>query len=286
MNKLLYDTLVHCHNNGDVVITFNRIKRLLSQSSCELEDDKKNFYSLFQLLKLGLIDSVGNNSFSLTPSSFIKYNRKKLTLGVNLPADVVIKNKNYIVGSYLGLTLFNHLHLDSVNYELLESEFNFESNISQLCTKNTIISNWNSIELQDIGKIEKIKKYDAIRHQWSTVAKFNNRYGLYKVYIHNQFNYYYLLCQNNKKFKIGKEEYEKINTLKLTNANNAFFKYNQEKKLLYLKNYFTYPIYLYKLLLLNHIMNTRTFPLNNQFKLNPIHFKKIVKIMSINYQMV
>lgn len=284
MNTFLYHTFIHWHNKGDIIISFNKIKRVLSQNINDFENNKTNFNSLFQLLKLGLIDKSGKNSYSLSPSSLITYASKNSTLGINLPSAIISKNKDLVIDSYLGLTLFKGIHIDSLEYDLIETEFCFDSSISQLNPIHSIISKWEPVEFYELGKIIKLEIYNPINNKWSNTNEINRNNTLYKIYIHNQFNYSYAYFYKNKYFKLEKEDYEKVNSLKLLKGNKAFLKYNQELNLLYLKRYFTYPVYLYKLLFLNHIMNKGEFPLNNQFEIKEKHFTKITKKLTLNYE--
>jgi hypothetical protein len=145
------------------------------------------------------------------------------------------------------------------------------------------VKNWKPTSYNDLGQITKIEKYNQKECKWHSVKDINENISLYKFYINNDNYFKYLFKYSGKFFLIEPSEYEKINTLKLINSNKSLFKYDKISNEIKLKPYHTYPIYLNKILLLNHIMETEEIPTNNHFKIELKQFIKIAKIFNLNY---
>lgn len=283
MVGLLYDIFVYNYNIGEKTISFDRIKRLLSNNISDFENDKLNFDCLFQLLKLGLIDKAENNRYSLSNTSIITNAKNNFTIGVNFPEEILKKNNHLIKQQYLGLTIFEGSNVDIIDYEANKMCFILSNCIDLLQPFKALIINWKPVDFNDIGLITKVENYNSDRCTWEKCKDGIENNKLYKCYLYNENYFKYLFMNKNKCFLIDPDEYEKVNTLKLINSNKSLFKFNRLSSEIKLKSYYTYPVYLYKIMFLNHVMQTGDIPVNNQFKIELKQFLKISKILNLNY---
>ena len=283
MVELLYNIFVYSYNTGEKSLSFDRIKRLLSNNISDFENNKLNYNFLFQLLNLGIIDKTEKNKYSLSDTIFISNSKSKITLGVNIPEQILKANSNLILKQYLGLTIFKSENINFYDYEIIKMVYDLEKSISMLEPIKSIVKNWKPTTYNDLGQITKIEKYNPIKCKWHNVNDANENISLYKFYTNSDNYFKYLFKYSGKYFLIEPYEYEKINTLKLINSNKALFKFDNISKEIKLKTYHTYPTYLNKILLLNHIMETEEIPTNNHFKIELKHFIKIAKTFNLNY---
>lgn len=286
MDELLYHIFVYEQNNGRGSISFDRIKRLISNNITEYENIKQNYNYLFNLLKLGIIDKVENNKYALSNSVLIIDTDSNITIGVNIPKNVLDINSNLIKKQYLGLTIFNGININEIKYEIYKMYFDFDKIVSLLNPLTSIVKQWEEVKLNELGQINKIEKYNPINCKWEIKLEIsNNNNSVFRIYLFNNNFYKYLFFYKNKYYLIESYEYEKLNTIKLIGCNESLFKYNRSTKVLKLKSYYTYPVYLYKILFLNHIMNTGDFSLNNQFIIDQRQFTKIAKTLNLKYKL-
>ncbi len=285
MDELLYHIFVFEQNNGRGSISFDRIKRLLSNNINEYENIKQNYNYLFKLLKFGIIDKVEKNKYALSNSVLIVDPNSDITLGVNIPKNVLDINIHLVRKQYLGLTIFNGININDIDYEIDKMCYDFEKIVSILNTLSSIVKQWDEINLNEVGKINKLEKYNHTSCKWENIKEVKDTNSIYKLYLFNSSFYKYLFFFKNKYYLIEPFEFEKLNTLKLINNNESLFKYNSSTKVLKLKSYYTYPVYLYKILFLIHIINTGDFSLNNQFFVNQIQFSKITKTLNLKYKL-
>lgn len=283
MVELLYQIFVYNYNAGEKSISFDRIKRLLSNNIEEFENYKLNYNYLFQLLKLGIIDKVEKNRYSLSNTLLITNSKNNFTIGVNFPDELLKINNDLIKQQYLGLAIFKGNNINIADYDFNNMAFDFDKIITQLNPVNSMVKNWNPDEENELGQITKLEKYNPLKCKYENVKDIEENNTLYKYFLHNGNYFKYLFFYKNKYYSIEPYEYEKVNTLKLLNGNKSLFKYKTKSNLLKLKTYYTYPTYLYKILLLNHIINTGEIPINNQFKIEFKQFSKIIKILNLNY---
>lgn len=283
MVELLYNIFVYGYNIGEKSLSFDSIKRLLSNNISDFENNKLNYNYLFQLLNLGIIDKVEENRYSLSNTILITNSKSKIALGVNIPEQILKANNNLILQQYLGLTIFENKNINFYDYEINKMVYDLEKSIAELHPIKSIVKNWKPTTYNDLGQITKIEKYNPIKCKWHNVNDANENISLYKFYIHNENYFKYLFKYSEKYFLIEPSEYEKTNTLKLINSNKALFKFDKISKEIKLKAYHTYPTYLNKILLLNHIMETEEIPTNNHFKIELKQFIKIAKIFNLNY---
>lgn len=283
MVELLYNIFVYSYNIGEKSLSFDRIKRLLSNNISDFENNKLNYNFLFQLLNLGIIDKTEKNKYSLSNTILITNSKSRITLGVNIPEQILKTNNNLILQQYLGLTIFNSENINFCDFEIIKMVYDLEKSISILQPIKSIVKNWKPTTYNNLGQITKIEKYNQQECKWHSVKDVNENISLYKFYINNDNYFKYLFKYSGKYFLIEPSEYEKINTLKLINSNKSLFKYDKISNEIKLKPYHTYPIYLNKILLLNHIMETEEIPTNNHFKIELKQFIKIAKTFNLNY---
>ncbi|WP_140485881.1 hypothetical protein [Flavobacterium sp. GSA192] len=256
---------------------------MLSNNILDFENDKLNFDCLFQLLKLGVIDRAEKNRYSLSTTSIITNTKNNFAIGVNLPEEILKKNNHLIKKQYLGLTIFEEADINTLDYEVNKMVFVLNNGINLLQPVKTLIKKWESVDFNDLGLITKVENYNSDKCTWEKSNDSIKNNKLYKCYLHNGNYFKYLFINKNKCFLIEPDEYEKTNTLKLRNSNKSLFKYNRLSGEIKLKSYYTYPVYLYKIMLLNHIMQTGDIPINNQFRIELKQFLKISKILNLNY---
>lgn len=283
MVGLLYNIFVYNYNSGEKSLSFNRIKRLLSNDITDFENDKLNFKYLFQLLNLGIIDKVKKNRFSLSNSLIITNTKNSFIIGINLPGEVLKKNNHLIKKEYLGLTIFDGININILDYDIKQMVFILNKSIDLLQPVRLIIKNWEPVVYNELGQITKLEKYNSEKCKFENSADNVENNKLYKFYLYNGNYFKYLFLFNNKYYLIEPDEYEKVNTLKLINANKALFRYNKLSGEIKLKPYHTYPVYFYKIMLLNHIMTTGDIAINHHFKIELKQFLKITKILNLNY---
>ncbi len=283
MVGLLYDIFVYNYNIGEKSLSFDRIKRLLSNNISDFENDKLNFDCLFQLLKLGVIDKAEKNRYSLSTTSIITNTKNNYTIGVNFPKEILKSSKHLIKQRYLGLTIFEDENINVLDYEVYKMVFVLNDSIDLLQPIKSIIKNWEPVVFNDLGQITKLEKYNSENCSWEKSNDIIESNKLYKCYLYNGNYFKYLYLFKNKYFLIEPDEYEKVNTLKLIDANKSLFRYKKLSGEIKLKSYYTYPAYLYKIMLLNHIMETGHTPVNNQFRIELKQFLKISKILNLNY---
>lgn len=283
MVGLLYDIFVYNYNIGEKTISFDRIKRLLSNNILDFENDKLNFDCLFQLLKLGVIDRAEKNRYSLSTTSIITNTKNNYTIGVNLPEEILNKNNHLIKKQYLGLTIFEEADVNVFDYDVNKMVFVLNNGINMLQPVKTLIKKWEPVDFKDLGLITKVENYNSEKCSWEKSKDNIENNKLYKCYLYNGNYFKYLYLFKNKYFLIEPDEYEKVNTLKLIDVNKSLFRYKKLSGEIKLKSYYTYPVYLYKILLLNHIMHTGDIPINNQFRIELKQFLKISKILNLNY---
>jgi hypothetical protein len=283
MDELLYHIFVHNYNAGEKSISFDRINRLLSDNISEFEMDNLNYNNLFQLLKFGIIDKVGKNRYSLSNTTLISNTKNNLTLGVNLPDELLKINNHLLKKQYLGLAIFDSDNISITDYEINKMDFDLDNIINQLHPFNSIIRNWDPVDFNDLGQITKTQKYNSLNCIWENVKDVKENNIMYRLYLHNGNYFKYLFLYKNKYFLIEPYEYEKVNTLKLIHSNKSLFRYNKLSGEITLKSYHTYPVYLHKIMLINHIMKTGLIPENNHFQIELKQFLKITKILNLNY---
>lgn len=283
MVGLLYNIFVYNYNSGEKSLSFDRIKRLLSNEISEYDNDKLNFNCLFHLLKHGIIDKVDKNRFSLSNSVIITNMKNTIKVGLNLPEEILKNNNHLIKKEYLGLTIFEGSNINIHDYDVSKMVFMLNESIDLLQPLKYIIKNWEPVAYDELGKITKSEKYNSEKCKFenSTDNAENNK--LYKLYFYNGNYFKYLFLFNNQYYLIGSDEYEKVNTLKLINANKTLFKYKKLSEELKLNPNHTYPVYFYKIMLLNHIMTTGDIPTNHHFKIEFKQFLKITKKLNLNY---
>jgi hypothetical protein len=283
MDELLYHIFVYNYNAGEKSISFDRIKRLLSDNISEFENDNLNYNNLFQLLKFGIIDKVEKNRYSLSNTTIITNTKNNYTIGVNFPEEILKSNNHLIKKQHFGLTIFEDKNINLLDYEVNKMIFILEDSIDLLQPIKSIIKNWEPVDYDDLGQITKLEKYNSEKCRWENSNDNIENNKLYKFYLYSVNYSKYLFLFKNKYYLIEPVEYEKVNTLKLIDGNKSLFKYNKLSGEITLKSYHTYPTYLYKIMLLNHIMRTGDVPENNHFKIELKQFLKITKILNLNY---
>ncbi len=283
MVGLLYNIFVYNYNIGEKSLSFDRIKRLLSNNISDFENNKLNFHYLFQLLNLGIIDKVEKNRYSLSNTSIITNTKHNYTIGINFPEEILKSNNHLIKQQYLGLTIFEDANINILDYDVNKMVFVLNDSIDLLHSVKLIVKNWEPVIYNDLGQITKLEKYNSEKRKWEKSNDIIENNKLYKCYLYNGNYFKYLFLFKNKYFLIEPDEYEKVNTLKLINGNKSLFKYSKLSGEIKLKSYYTYPAYLYKIMLLNHIMETGDIPVNNQFRIELKQFLKISKILNLNY---
>nr|WP_315240190.1 hypothetical protein [uncultured Flavobacterium sp.] len=277
MLELLYSYFVSEFNGSpNRSISYQRIKRFLSHEEFKLKIDINN-NPLHFLLKYGIIDSGGNNSFVLAKSIVLEGENCKV--GINLNNQIVEANKHLVIRSKVGMTVFRNEDIDVNLWDIeikkycLQEYFSFYQDlwkVIDMSRHSDLPVNFNNSEL-----------FNEKNFGW----KKNNEYkrnGLYKVYhnYHNSLskNFDYYFYYKNKCILIKKDENERLNLVKtILSLNHNNLKYYVHIEKLILPKYFPLPSLIERFLILNHLLNTQDFPINREYYLSNKDFNFLNK---------
>lgn len=286
MTEVLYYTFIFQNQTGNPVLSFNTIKRILSVNLTDFAEDKNNMDALYNLLNYGLIDSVGENKYSLTGSTLFINPVTNIGLGVNLPDTYILKHKENLLSERLGLTIFklDNSVLFSEGIEM--HQFNFNLYTNRFTDLKKMTSYWENMSEDQAHNFRLLEEYDFIKNQWCKSNTYSDGYSLYKIYPFNDNYYKYIFKSGIKYYKINLEEQEKVRMIILSNSNKVYLKYVENNGELILDPYFNYPNFFFKTVLLIHILNTGKFPEKRKFKIHKKQFVHIIKRLKLNYELV
>lgn len=285
MTEFLYYTFLYQNYLGNNEISFNKVKRLLSNTISEYQDVSYAMTPFYDLLKLGLIDCVGSSNYSLTKSSIFVSSSTNFSLGVNLPNSILILYKDKVLNTNLGLTIFKKNDWRELSCETEIITFNLNVFKEKTCDIRHVVKNWQSIPEEELGKHLSLERYDFALNKWFKTNLFEGEYSIFKKYTINEYYYEYVFKLANKFYLIHLDESEKIRMLILNKANKNLIKFDQEVNKVILKPYFNYPNYIYKSLFMTHVLNTGCFP-QYKFSVNRKQFLLLVKSLKLNYEML
>src|SRR5690606_12898565 len=108
MTEFLYHTFLYQFQIGNKTLSFQKIKRLLSNALSEYQSVTFPITAFYDLLKLGLIDYAGNNHYSLTKSAIYTNQKSGYNLGINLPQSCLSNISEEKCKTLMGLTIFEN----------------------------------------------------------------------------------------------------------------------------------------------------------------------------------
>lgn len=286
MTEVLYYTFVFQNQIGNLFLSYDNIKRILSVDLTDFTEDKNKMNAFYNLLNYGLIDSVAENKYSLTASTLFINPVTNIGLGVNLPDNIILKHKENLLQEKLGLTIFRLA--DSVlSSEGIEThQFNFNTHTNRFTDLKKMTSYWDNISEDQVHNFKSLEEYNFIKNQWCKCSTYSDGYSLYKIYPFNEYYYEYMFKLGNKYYKINLEEQEKVRMIILSNSNKGLLKYAENTGELILEPYFNYPNFFFKTVLLIHILSTGEFPEKRKFKIHKKQFLHIMKKLKLNYEIV
>lgn len=278
MESLLYSFFIESNHNSPV--TFQRIKRFLSNIQFENVLSNSRLESLFKLLNIGVIDYAGNNKYYLSPSLIIK--AKNFQLGVNLPFDVIEANNDEIIKQNTGITIFNSEAIILNDWDIMSIEYKFDNYISNFINIFKIPLNWDSYNFPT--NFIKLEIFDDKSMNWKRTENPISGNSLYKFYASsNDYFENYYFYYNQIWYKLNFEEYEKVKLAKTILALKDKLDFNNSINILSIPNNFPMPLFIEKFLFLNHCLIKGEFPVNREYFIDRKEFKKVNKIVFRNH---
>ena len=278
MESLLYSFFVQSNVNS--LVSFQRIKRFLSNIQFDNEINKNRLESLYKLLNIGVIDYAGNDKYYMSPSIII--NAKNFKIGINLPIDVIETNKDKIINQNTGVTIFNSEVIVLNDWDIMNVDYKYDNYISNFIDVYKIPLNWNSSDFPT--NFIKIEIFDNILLNWKKTECTLNFDSLYKVYISsNDYFENYYFYYNQIWYKLKFEEYEKVKFAKMILATKDKLEFNNSKNILSIPNNFPLPSFIEKILFINHCLTKGEFPVNRKYFIDKVEFKKMNKIVLKNH---
>lgn len=278
MESLLYSFFVQSNVNS--LVSFQRIKRFLSNIQFDNEVNKNRLESLYKLLNIGVIDYAGNDKYYMSPSIII--NAKNFKIGINLPIDVIETNKDKIINQNTGVTIFNSEVIVLNGWDIMNVDYKYDNYISNFIDVYKIPLNWNSSDFPT--NFIKIEIFDNILLNWKKTECTLNVDSLYKVYISsNDYFENYYFYYNQIWYKLKFEEYEKVKLAKMILATKNKLEFNNSKNIFSIPNNFPLPSFIEKFLFINHCLTKGEFPANRKYFIDKVEFKKMNKIVLKNH---
>lgn len=275
MIEFLYDVLVYNNALGKTSLKFDKIKDLLRD-----ENQPSQLSGFYELLRIGLIDKVDDNSYGLTASKIYSTAKGEYSLGVNLPTYFLKENIEKVYSQYLGLTLFKDFNGLETPYNV---EFNLDNYTLQFRPLKKIVREWKAIDVAYINTYIKLQKFDPVKNNWSDSKVFGNEIALYKRFIHKDFYFEYVFFYGDKYYNIKPFEAEKILFIRLILGKESVFEFSQNNQILIVKNSALLPNFIYKTLFITHILNIGKLPDHNQFHLSKKQVNQILKPLKLTY---
>lgn len=278
MESLLYSFFVQSNVNS--LVSFQRIKRFLSNIQFDNEINKNRLESLYKLLNIGVIDYAGNDKYYMSPSIII--NAKNFKIGINLPIDIIETNKDKIINQNTGVTIYNNEVIVLNGWDIMNVDYKYDNYISNFIDVYKIPLNWNSSDFPT--NFIKIEIFDKILLNWKKTECTLNVNSLYKVYISsNDYFENYYFYYNQIWYKLKFEEYEKVKLAKMILATKNKLEFNNFKNILSIPNNFPLPSFIEKFLFINHCLTKGEFPVNRKYFIDKVEFKKMNKIVLKNH---
>lgn len=275
MIKFLYDVFVYNNALGKTSLKFDKIKVLLRD-----ENTPSQLSAFYELLRIGLIDKVDENSYGLTASKIYSDSKGEYSLGVNLPISFFKENIENVYIQYLGLTVFKDMNWRENPYNI---EFNLDNYTLQFQPFKKIVKGWKTINVDYINKYKKLQKYHPIKNDWREVKLYNDDTALYKRYIHNDSYFEYVFFYGNKFYNLKPFETEKKLFIRLVLGKQSAFEFDQNNQILIIKNGALLPNFIYKTLFITHILHIGKLPDYNQFHLSKKQVNQILKPLKLTY---
>lgn len=275
MVKFLYDVFVYNYASGKTSMKFEKIKNLLRE-----ENQPSQLFPFYELLRMGLIDKVDGNSYSLTASKIFSHSKSEFSLGVNLPTSFLKESNIHIHIQHIGLTVFKGMNWMGNPYNV---EYNLDNYTLQFQPLKKIVKEWKTIDVADINTYIKLQKFDPVKNNWSDLKNYSSETALYKRFIHNDSYFEYVFVSADKYYTIKPFESEKVLFIRLLLGKLSSFEFDEMSQILKVKNGILLPHFIYKTLFITHILNIGELPNYNQFHLNKKQVNQILKPLKLPY---
>jgi hypothetical protein len=277
MEGLLYSFFIESNPNS--LLSYQRINRFLSNIHLQEVVKENKFNSLYHLLNIGVIDYACDNKYYMSPSTIIYADNYKV--GINLPQNILKLNNEKIIIQSTGLTLFNNQDVLLDDWDIITLDYKFDNFISNFTTIFKIPSNWYKIEFPTSPT--KIEKLNTNSSTWEPIEKPIISNSLYKIYSFSNGFFEYYFYYNQNWYKIMLHEFDKVKLAKtiIGIKDNLELKYSNN--ILCIPRTFPLPLFVEKLLFLNHCLITGGLPTNREYFIEKKEFRKLNKIVFNNY---
>lgn len=279
MESLLYSFFVQSDVNS--LVSFQRIKRFLSNIQFDNEINKNRLESLYKLLNIGVIDYAGNSKYYMSPSIII--NAKNFKIGINLPIDVIETNKDKIINQNTGVTIFNSEDIALNDCDIKNVDYKFENYISNFIDIFKIPLNWEKEQTMFPTNSTKIEIFNPENFKWSKADIPIPTNSLYKVYTYSNDYFEYYFNYKQKWYRIKAEEYDKSSLVKTILTLKNKLVYNPASNMFSIPKHFSLPSFIEKLLFLNHCLAMGKFPENRNYFIERKDFKKVNRVIFNNH---
>lgn len=155
MTVFLYNVFVYNYALGKTTLKFEKIKNLLRRDHEALQ-----LYPFYDLMRMGLIDKVDDDSYGLTASQVFSDLKGEFSIGVNLPTIFFKKYNIQIYFQYLGLTVFKDVNWIDNPYNV---DFNLDHYTHQFQSLKKIVREWKPIDVQYCKAFIKLLKLDPVK---------------------------------------------------------------------------------------------------------------------------
>lgn len=277
MENLLYCFFIE--NNHNSLISFQRIKRFLSNIHFDEEIYKNRLDSLYKLLNTGVIDYSGNSKYYMSPSIII--NAENFKTGINLPNDVIEASNDKIITQNTGITIFNIQEIVLNDWDIKNVDYKFENYLSNFISIFKIPLNWDSFDFP--ANSIKIEKFDSILLNWKKIEEPILTNSLYKVYPYPNDFFEYYFNYKQKWYRIKAEEFDKSSLAKTILTLKDKLVYNSASNIFSIPKHFPLPSFIEKLLFLNHCLSKGKFPENRNYFIERKDFKKVNRVIFNNH---
>lgn len=265
--------------NEDNSISFSRLKNYIKimESLAVPSPD----WPLPRLIESGVVERIADNRFKLSPSCYV--HNRKICLGVNIPNNLITNHQSETANNCReGLQLFKYSPT-FVDYGIDVREFDFMS-IFRCYISLSDLAKCHLQEAKRIGTSKPKHIFVPENGRWAnceTSCKGGD--NLYKVFVTDD-HYYYLFeritTYSQQAFTciIQRGDIEMLNLFKsllCLTARNTGLTYHRAEETLKIGNSYPMPIRFKKLLFINHVLSTGTFPTNGKYHLQRRYFNQL-----------
>nr|WP_315394792.1 hypothetical protein [uncultured Sphingobacterium sp.] len=278
MEDFLYYKFVQLHNEGQLYQSYNQIKTTLKYDGIDIDGYMTPFY---RLLEMGLIDWFDMNRFCLTDTRIIGRENSTYLLGINLNLNLEKQISNHVRSFKLGLTVIEKSDIN------IDHQYYYKDNLWDIIEVfyglKRIVKYWKETSKDILNSSNQVEFYSNFK--WITYNRRLGTQGLFKIYRFNEGFYTYLYSFGRHQYLINPTEFEKINWIKMY-ISRPLFKYHSKESILEVPSFKPIPVFLKKILFLEHVFNCGDFPKQNKYHIDLKLFKKLVKKLQLNYKVL